>query len=582
MTPTLRAGDLPEAVVASTPVVRLGRALARSAAALLFALPLLLALPLALSQALDISAWRDLLADPQVPRALGLSLQTALLSTAMALLLTLWLLTLLHGTALWHRLTLGLGPMLAVPHAAFAIGLAWLMAPAGWLARLLAPLFGWDSPPPWTTVNDPQGGALVLVLVLKEVPFLLWSALALLTRPEVAQTLTREVALARTLGYTARAWWWRVGWLMWLPRLAWPSLAVLTYGLTVVDLALIIGPGSPPTLAVLTWQHLSDANAARNAQGAASALALSLVLAGCVVLAWLGWRAAQCCWLRRTTRGDRPTAGVASGVAGEVAAGTALNAKQRPLRAWAGVGCWVFVYAAVVTSLLLMSFVGVWRFPARWPDTFSMAHWLQIGSGIATLGLSAGLGTVSAVAALALTVAWLEAAPPAWDQRLTPLVLAPLVLPHLLLMVGLYRGALALHLDGTLLGLWWVHLLMVTPYVFTALAPAWRSFDQRLGWAALTLGRSRWAFWWQVKWPLLAAPLASALAIGFAVSVAQYLSTQFIGAGRHATLTTEAVTLASGGQRSMSAAFAFLQALLPALGFAAAHWAGRRAARSVS
>ena len=570
MRQTLGTGDAPELVIASAPAVRLGRLLARCAAALLFALPLVLALPLALSQALDISAWRDLLADPQVPRALTLSLQTALISTAIALLLTLWLLTALHGTLLWHRLTLGLGPMLAVPHTAFAIGLAWLMAPAGWLARLLAPLFGWDSPPPWTTVNDPQGWALIVVLVLKEVPFLLWSALALLTRPEVAQTLGREVALARTLGYSARAWWWRVGWLMWLPRLAWPLLAVLAYGLTVVDLALIIGPGSPPTLAALTWQNLSDASTERNAQGAASALALTLVLAGSVALVGLLWWGARRLWLRRATRGDRP----------RLAKFT--PASRAPHLAWAGLGFWVSVYGAVMLSLALMSFVGVWRFPARWPDAFSLAHWQQVGSSIAALGLSAGLGVASAVAALLLTVAWLEAAPPAWDQRLTPIVLAPLVLPHLLLMVGLYRGALALRLDGTLWGLWWVHLLMVLPYIFTALAPAWRSFDQRLAWAALTLRRSRWAFWWQVKWPLLAAPLASALAIGFAVSVAQYLSTQFIGAGRHATLTTEAVTLASGGQRSLSAAFAFLQALLPALGFAAAHWVGRHAARSAA
>jgi putative thiamine transport system permease protein len=177
---------------------------------------------------------------------------------------------------------------------------------------------------------------------------------------------------------------------------------------------------------------------------------------------------------------------------------------------------------------------------------------------------------------LLLTVAWLEAAPPNWDKTITPLVLAPLVLPQLLLMVGLYQGALWLHLDGTVWGLWWVHGLMLLPYVFTALAPAWRSFDVRYEWAALAMGRSRWVFWWRVKWPLLAPPLASALAIGFAVSVAQYLSTQFIGAGRHATLTTEAVTLASGGQRSMSAAFALLQALLPALGFAAAYGVFKR------
>jgi putative thiamine transport system permease protein len=45
------------------------------------------------------------------------------------------------------------------------------------------------------------------------------------------------------------------------------------------------------------------------------------------------------------------------------------------------------------------------------------------------------------------------------------------------------------------------------------------------------------------------ASLLAALAVGFAVSVAQYLPTLFVGAGRFNTVTTEAVTLASGGQR---------------------------------
>ena len=73
----------------------------------------------------------------------------------------------------------------------------------------------------------------------------------------------------------------------------------------------------------------------------------------------------------------------------------------------------------------------------------------------------------------------------------------------------------------------------------------------------------------------LDATLASAFAIGFAVSCAQYLPTLFIGAGRYATVTTEAVTLASGAQRSLTAAYAWLQWLLPVLCFAVAAWLGR-------
>jgi putative thiamine transport system permease protein len=69
---------------------------------------------------------------------------------------------------------------------------------------------------------------------------------------------------------------------------------------------------------------------------------------------------------------------------------------------------------------------------------------------------------------------------------------------------------------------------------------------------------------------MLMRPLLAAAAIGFAASVAQYLPTLLIGAGRWPTLTTEAVTLASGGDRRLVAALALLQGLLPLLAYGVA------------
>jgi putative thiamine transport system permease protein len=92
---------------------------------------------------------------------------------------------------------------------------------------------------------------------------------------------------------------------------------------------------------------------------------------------------------------------------------------------------------------------------------------------------------------------------------------------------------------------------------------------------AATLGHTRWAFVWKVQWPLLRGAIAAAFAVGFAVSVAQYLPTLYVGAGRFATVTTQAVALSSGGQRSLMAAYAALQWVLPALVFALAAWLGR-------
>jgi len=525
----------------------------------LFALPLALALPMALLQAADAGAWRAFLADPQLPSALALSTASALVSTGLALAACLALITHLHGTPLWLRLSRALAPMLALPHAAFAIGLALLVMPAGLVARLLAPLAGWTAPPDWATVNDPHGLALTAVLFGKELPFLLWNAVALLNRPDVASAVRGWLASGATLGYRPASLWWRVLWPLLLPRLGWPLLAVLAYSLTVVDVALIVGPASPPTLAVIAWQGLQDGDVARNAEGAVAATLLGAVLLVLVLALVMAYRIACRIWQGIALDGQRrcPTP-------------QADAAARAMLRGLLG------LYTVVALLLLASSFVGVWTFPSLLPQAWAGQAWLLVRDSSSVLGVTAGLAAFAALAALALVLCWFEATPAAWDARAMPLVLAPLVVPSLLLMAGLYTLALRLALDGTLAGLAWVHTLVTLPYVFVALAPAWRNFDRRYEWTALALGRSRWAFWWRVKAPLLAAPLAAALAIGFAVSVAQYLPTQFIGAGRHATVTTEAVTLASGGQRHTAAAFAVLQALLPALGFGLAAWVGRR------
>ena len=87
---------------------------------------------------------------------------------------------------------------------------------------------------------------------------------------------------------------------------------------------------------------------------------------------------------------------------------------------------------------------------------------------------------------------------------------------------------------------------------------------------AWSLGGSPARTFWRVRLPLLRRPIWVALAVGFSVSVAQYLPTVFAGAGRYPTLTTEALALATGGDRRLAAVAALLLALLPLLALAAA------------
>ncbi|HJV59595.1 MAG TPA: ABC transporter permease subunit, partial [Albitalea sp.] len=398
------------------------------------------------------------------------------------------------------------------------------------------------------------GLALIAALVLKELPFLLWNVAAQLRRAGQADEITRQLQLAATLGYLPRSAWWRVLWPQLLPRLSLPLLAVWAYALTVVDMAIVLGPTRPPTLAMLAWRWLLDANVATNRAGAAAAVLLALCVAAGAWTAVTTARALHPLLMRRWTRGDRPAAPA-----------------RRPLPA-APLLC--SAYALVVLALVFVSLAGVWRFPDLLPAQWDTRNWRTALDSASTLGTTTLLALLSAATGVALAIGWMETTPPHWDTRAAPFVFAPMLVPGVLLAGGLYQLSLSLRLDGSWVGLWLAHSLAAAPYALVSLAPAYRALDPRYEQTAQALGRGRLATLCRVKWPMLLAPIAAAFAVGFAVSVAQFLSTQFVGAGRYATLTTEALTLASGGQRGLGGAFALLQALLPATVFAIAWWLG--------
>ena len=545
---------------------RLARQAARGLVVAGVLLPLGAALGLALQEAASVAAWQALRDDVQTGPALRLSLVSALGSTALSTALALGLLTALWDRPAGARWLARLPAMLAVPHAAFAIGLALLLAPSGWIARLLAPLAGWEAPPDWRSVNDPAAWSLTLALALKELPFLAWTLAAWLARPEVGPRLRAQIALGRSLGLSASQVWWRALWPAWSRAMLWPVGAVLAYGLTGVDMALILGPGSPPTLAVLAWQALMDADPARNAQGAAAAVLLAGVLGAVVAGAGLVRRLTRPMRRRWQIRGigmpspspvpNRPR------VTGVTVAGVLAGALSA-------------LWLAAGAALALASVSGVWRFPALWPSGWTLQPWHQVAEALPTLGLTLAVGLGAALLAVLLVLLWLAATPPHWDRPAAGVLALPVLVPPLLLSAGLYRLALALRMDGQALALVAAHALMALPYVAVGLMPAWRQADPRPAQLALALGLSRAAVAWRVRRPMLARPLAAALAVGFAVSVAQYLPTLFLGAGRLTTVGTEAVTLAAGGQRATAAAFAALQALLPLLAFALAARVGR-------
>ncbi len=535
--------------------------------ALITAVPIGVALWAVGAQMQEATAWQALWADPQILRAWGMTLWTGLASTALA-----WF-TVAHVLAsgfirqqLWRCLS-HLPALLATPHAAMAIGLVLWLSPSGWALRLLSPgLTGFDAPPPWFTTQDPLGFGLILALWLKEVPFLLWVAAAQLQREDLRRRWQAEYALAQTLGRAPAQAFAQLIWPQLAPRLRWPLLAVLAYGLTVVDMALIIGPASPPTLAVLAWQWLSDADLLMQSQGMAAAgwLTGTVLLGGVLMVVVLQALAASRKFACRGLLLKRAEDRAAVSHRGRL--------PQRQNVVWTLI---FTTYAAIWFALTVGSVSGVWPFPQVWPELFTLNAWQQVAISAHTVWTTLGLGVASASVCLLWSLAWLELAPRRWQQALQPWFLLPLVLPSVMWVVGLNSLALQTRLEGQWLGLCLAHAVMVLPYVLLALMPAYQAVDPRQAALVASLGHGCWLYLWRVKWPLLKRAIASAWAVGFAVSVAQFLPTLYVGAGHFATVTTEAVTLAAGAQRSLMSAYAALQMLLPIAAFALAAWLGR-------
>jgi putative thiamine transport system permease protein len=155
----------------------------------------------------------------------------------------------------------------------------------------------------------------------------------------------------------------------------------------------------------------------------------------------------------------------------------------------------------------------------------------------------------------------------------------PLLVPQLSILFGIQVAVYSLpgqwHVPATL----WAHIFFAFPYVYLALDGPWQQFDMRLMQTARSLGVSATLAWWRVKLPLLLPAIILAWAVGATVSLAQYLPTQLLGAGRINTLTTEAVSLSSGLDRRISGLYGLMQAMLPLIVFALATVLSRIAER---
>ncbi|WP_026479151.1 ABC transporter permease [Ahrensia sp. 13_GOM-1096m] len=495
--------------------------------------------------------FEELFSQTGIWRSISQSFFIGVISTALSVMLVAGFVSAWYGTRLFKKVQYLVSPLLSVPHAAAAFGFAFMIAPSGFFARLFSPwLTGWERPLDLLIVNDQLGLALIAGLVVKEVPFLLLVTLAAL--PQIAAIKSSH--LTQSLGYGRMAGFLLSTWPSVYRQIRLPIFAVIAYASANVDMAIILGPATPYTLPVRLVGWMNDPDLKMRFMACAGACVQIAVTAFALLVWILIERFTGAASRSLAAKGNRYTHDWGF----RVTASVLMTASA------------LIVFGGLLV-LALWSVSGLWQFPNTLPNTLSFKNWMRALPGlsqplITTVIIGAASVAISIIISLACLAREQQTGRNGGNRALLLLYL-PLLVPQIGFLFGLQLLLLSVNAIASWTALILVHVVFVLPYVFLSLSAPWRAFDKRYDSIGAALGSSNWRIFWRIRTPMLLRAILAACAVGFAVSIGQYLPTLLIGAGRFPTITTEAVALGSGGNRRIIGIYAFMQMMLPFIGF---------------
>ncbi|HJV50650.1 MAG TPA: ABC transporter permease subunit [Noviherbaspirillum sp.] len=178
-----------------------------------------------------------------------------------------------------------------------------------------------------------------------------------------------------------------------------------------------------------------------------------------------------------------------------------------------------------------------------WPPNGFTLKWYQAVFADGRWGGAAGRSFI--VALLAAAGGTLIGVPAAFflvRQRmagktaLLAFLMAPMILPHIIVAVALFYVFSQIGLIGTTFGLVLGHTVLTIPYVVITVMAVIKGYDIRLDHAAWTLGASRVKTFWHITIPVLKSGLIAAFMFAFITSFDELTIALFLTGGEITTL----------------------------------------------
>ncbi|MGE6369997.1 ABC transporter permease [Planococcus kocurii] len=226
----------------------------------------------------------------------------------------------------------------------------------------------------------------------------------------------------------------------------------------------------------------------------------------------------------------------------------------------------LFIFIVLPFIPLLLSSVSFgWQWPAIVPESVNLRAWEYVVNGNSGTWQAVGVSLVIAFIVTAVNV--LLAVPAANALVRYPLrgkwlfeaiILAPIVIPPFVAVMGIHLTFLRLGLTETIFGVVLAHIAPTLPYMVRAVMISYHTLSTDWEDQARMLGAgpvSRFTF---VVIPHLLPGIAAGASLSILISLSQYLITFIIGSGQVVTLPILLFPFISGGDPAVASAYSLL------------------------
>jgi putative spermidine/putrescine transport system permease protein len=173
-------------------------------------------------------------------------------------------------------------------------------------------------------------------------------------------------------------------------------------------------------------------------------------------------------------------------------------------------------------------------FSLQWYDNYFgradwlAATWLSVRVGLITAVLATALGTAAALALVRGRF---------WGRNLiNSFMVSPLIIPTIIVAIGIYFFYARIQIIGSPFALALAHTALAIPFVVINVSATLHGFDERLEFAAMSLGANRWQTFHKVTLPIVRPGVFAGALFAFITSFDELIVALFVSGTGAVTL----------------------------------------------